>query len=60
MKLLYFMGILWTRINSVIDIWAHCECGMFELQELSAYSLGFVLSCSDVGEMISKIGKGAK
>lgn len=37
MKLLYFMGILCTRINSVFHNWAHCECGMFELKELSAY-----------------------
>lgn len=32
-----FYEILCTRINSVYDNWAHCECGMFELKELSAY-----------------------
>lgn len=37
MKWLYFMGILCTRINLVFDNWAHSECGMFELKELSGY-----------------------
>lgn len=41
-----FYGNTCTGMNSITDDRERCECGMFELQELSALGLIFVLSLS--------------